>query len=247
MSQHAQSTKGSSKYSLKSQKQVAQITSRERGELVTLCASYQLLVWHCHQYWCIPRKKYYAEFLNGSPEGLLGFGSPSGWMNSVLFAHVLQHFIETTRCSQENPVILTVDNMSQDVQSTQGHISKGHISKSHISVNALNLAKDHGINILTLPPHTSHKPQPLDRTIFGPLKVYSNSAAISWMIMNLGRHIPIREMGGFIGAAWMKAATHANIAQDSDHLKCGLLIETFFLVLILRPLCLLNNSDVFHG
>ena len=47
---------------------------------------------------------------------------------------------------------------------------------SHISVDALKLAKDHGVNILTLPPHTSHKTQSLDRTVFGPLKVYFNSA-----------------------------------------------------------------------
>ena len=90
------------------------------------------------------------RFLNGSPEGSLGLAAPSGWMNSALFAHVLQHFIQTTRCSQENPVILTMDNYP-----------------SHISVNALKLAKDHGVNIITLPPHTSHKTQPLDRTVFG--------------------------------------------------------------------------------
>ena len=117
-------------------------------------------------------------------------------MNSALFAHVLQHFIQTTRCSQKNPVILTMDN-----------------HPSHISVNALKLAKDHGVNILTLPPHTSHKTQPLDRTVFGPLKVYLNSAANSWMMMNPGRHITIRKMGGFIGAAWMKAATPENITS----------------------------------
>ena len=31
--------------------------------------------------------------------------------------------------------------------------------------------------------------------------------------MNPGRRITIREMGGFIGAAWMKAATPANITS----------------------------------
>ena len=112
----------------------------------------------------------------------------SRWMNNALFAHVLQHLIQTTRCSLENPVILTMNNHQR-----------------RTSVNALKLAKDHGVNILTLPPHTSHKTQPLDRTVFGPLKVYFISAANSWMMINPGRHITIREMGGYIGAAWMKA------------------------------------------
>ena len=73
----------------KGQKQVAQITSRERGVLVTLCGIST----------GISNEKYHAEFLNGSPEGSLGLAAPSGWMNSALFAHVLQHFIQTTRCS----------------------------------------------------------------------------------------------------------------------------------------------------
>ena len=116
---------------------------------------------------------------------------------------------------------------------------------SHISVDALKLAKDHGVNILTLPPHTSHKTQPLDRTVLGPLKVYFNSAANSWMMMNPGRHITIREMGGFIGAAWMKAATPANITSGFRSAGIfGLLIETYFLMLILHPHCLLNSQHL---
>ena len=76
----------------KGQKQVAQITSRERGELVTLCGIISATGVALPPVLVFPRKKYHAEFLNGSPEGSLGLAAPSGWMNSALFAHVLQQF-----------------------------------------------------------------------------------------------------------------------------------------------------------
>ena len=34
------------------------------------------------------------------------------------------------------------------------------------------------------PPHCSHKLQPLDRTVFGPLKRFYNSACCNWMVTN---------------------------------------------------------------
>ncbi|GFT43223.1 DDE-1 domain-containing protein [Trichonephila clavipes] len=42
--------------------------------------------------------------------------------------------------------------------------------KSHVSIEAIILAKEHGIVMLTFPPHTSHKLQPLDRGVFSPFK-----------------------------------------------------------------------------
>ena len=56
----------------KGQKQVAPITSRERGELVTLCGIISATGVALPPVLVFPRKKYHAEFLNGSPEGSLG-------------------------------------------------------------------------------------------------------------------------------------------------------------------------------
>lgn len=41
---------------------------------------------------------------------------------------------------------------------------------SHISLQVYEFCKSNGICVVTLPPHTSHKLQPLDLTFFGPLK-----------------------------------------------------------------------------
>lgn len=39
---------------------------------------------------------------------------------------------------------------------------------SHISVPAIRLAKENGVVLVTLHPHTSNKMQPLDKSVFGP-------------------------------------------------------------------------------
>ena len=40
----------------------------------------------------------------------------------------------------------------------------------------------HGIVIVTFPPHCSHKLQPLNRSVFGPLKRYFNAASVTGML-----------------------------------------------------------------
>ncbi len=42
-----------------------------------------------------------------------------------------------------------------------------------ISLKAVTTAKENGVVMLTLPPHTSHRSQPLDKTVYGPLKTYT--------------------------------------------------------------------------
>jgi hypothetical protein len=67
-------------------------------------------------------------------------------------------------------------------------ISDNH--ESHLSVTAINVAKENGIVMLTLSPHTSHKLQPLDRTVFGPYKAY-NACFNDWMLSNPGKPVTI--------------------------------------------------------
>ena len=44
----------------------------------------------------------------------------------------------------------------------------GH--QSHMTLHAIDIARDDGITMITLPPHTAHKMQPLDRSFFESLK-----------------------------------------------------------------------------
>ncbi|XP_064598457.1 uncharacterized protein LOC135464820 [Liolophura sinensis] len=175
-------------------KQVGQITSRERGELITVCGIVSASGVALPPVMVFPRKNYRDIFLTGAPEGTIGLAAESGWMNSDLFVSVMRHVVNTTNSSKQNPIIITMDN-----------------HESHLSMAALEMAKENGVHIITLPPHTSHKTQPLDRTVYGPLKAFFNDEANSYMMRNPGKTITIYQMGQLIDAAWLKAATPSNI------------------------------------
>ena len=53
------------------------------------------------------------------------------------------------------------------------------------------LAKENGAIMLSFPPHTSLKLQPLDRSIYGPFKKYYNSACDKWIIGHPGHTMTI--------------------------------------------------------
>ena len=63
-----------------------------------------------------------------------------------------------------SPVLLILDNQS-----------------SHLSIEQIKYCYQKGVVVLTLPPHCSHKLQPLDRSVFGPFKKYVSSACDNWM------------------------------------------------------------------
>ena len=65
---------------------------------------------------------------------------------------------------------------------------------SHLHIENINFCKANGIILLTFPPHTSHRLQPLYRGGFGPLKRYVNSASDSWMKNNPGRAMTIYDI-----------------------------------------------------
>ena len=67
---------------------------------------------------------------------------------------------------------------------------------SHIAWDSVMYARDHGINIVTLPPHTSNKTQPLDVSVFAPFKSFFNKAADSWMLKHPGKTIMQYQMAG---------------------------------------------------
>ncbi|XP_065654645.1 tigger transposable element-derived protein 4-like [Hydra vulgaris] len=145
-------------------KQVGRITSAERGTLVTACCASNAIGNSIPPLFIFPRVKFHDCMIKEGPPGCVGFANPSGWMNSEIFIEWIKHFVKYSNCSQESPVLLLLDS-----------------HESHISVKDLELAIQHGITMISFPPHCSHKLQPLDRTVFGPLKRFYNSACDNWM------------------------------------------------------------------
>lgn len=100
-----------------------------------------------------PRKRMSPQLEKGGPAGAIYKCSENGWSNENLFVEWLQHFTAHTNPSLEQPVQLILDNHA-----------------SHISLTIFKHCKKENIHMLSLPPHTSHRMQPLDVTFYGPLK-----------------------------------------------------------------------------
>lgn len=124
----------------KGAKQVSKVTSGERGELVTVCAAISASGNHIPPFMIFPRKNWQDRMLENAPPGTDGACYPSGWMTAENFVKYLKHFKKHVRCSKENPCLIIFDNHD-----------------SHVSINSINFAKENGIHLLTIPPHTSHK------------------------------------------------------------------------------------------
>jgi imidazoleglycerol phosphate dehydratase HisB len=82
---------------------------------------------------------------------------PERWITAFLFSQWISHFIKSLESrggvSPTNRHLLIVD---------------GH--NSHVTLEVVHKAMGVGLDLLTLPSHTSHRLQPLDVSVFGPFK-----------------------------------------------------------------------------
>lgn len=177
-------------------KQVGQIVSAERGELVTLCGIINAAGCSIPPALVFPRVRFKDQFLMGAPTGSLGLATRSGWMTAELFPLVLKHIKEYAQCSRDNPILLFMDNHC-----------------SHISIEAISYAKDNGIVVLTFPPHCSHKLQPLDVAVYGPFKAAAKVFLNDWMRTNPGKPATIYEMAQVAAKAHQQSFTPKNITS----------------------------------
>lgn len=115
-------------------------------------------------------------------------------MTSKNFLSVLQHFVANSRCSQDNTVLLIINN-----------------HESHLSIAAITYAKENGIVILTMPPHTSSKLQHLDRCVYGPFNTFYNQELNAWMLQCPEHCVSIYDLGPIICSDWDRSATPVNV------------------------------------
>ena len=137
----------------KGQKQVGSVISCERGKNVTVICAVSAMGNFVPPMFIYPRLRMSPHLKKGGPPGSVHSCSKNGWSNEGLFYDWIQHFKTFVRPTMEDPVLLIMDNHN-----------------SHISVRIYDFCRENGIVILTIPPHTSHRLQPLDLTVYGPLK-----------------------------------------------------------------------------
>ncbi|KAJ8706881.1 hypothetical protein PYW07_012959 [Mythimna separata] len=182
---------------------VSKVASGERGVLVTTCCIVSATGHALPPAMVFPRNTFQSHLLHGAPPGTLGLAASSGRMNADLFVNVMKHFIQHTSASKENPALLILDN-----------------HESHLSLEALNIAKTAGVTVLTLPPHTTARLQPLDVGLNGLFKTFYDSAVDSWVLRNPGQTLSIDHVAQCAGEAYLKAMTPMNITDAFR--KCGI-------------------------
>ncbi|KAF2906019.1 hypothetical protein ILUMI_00158, partial [Ignelater luminosus] len=161
----------------KETKQVRAIISAERGQLVTLALAVSASGNSTPRFPIFPRKNLKNVILTKALPGCVGVVHSSRWMTSKNFLLFIKHFVQFVQfvqCSQEQPVLLILDN-----------------HESHLPIPVLNICKSNGV-ALSFPPHTSHKLQPVNRTVFGPLKRYFNRSADGLLKSNSGQIINVQ-------------------------------------------------------
>jgi len=172
------------------QKQVGKVVSGERGQTVTAVCAFSASGHYIPPALVFKRKRMTNTLLTGSPPDAVGYNSDSGWINNEVFVKWLAHFAKYAKPSKDAPLILILD---------------GH--GAHKTLQAINFGRDHGIILISLPPHTTHELQPLDVTFFGPLKANYNKECDKWMINHPGQRISQYDLAGLFGAAFVQAAT----------------------------------------
>lgn len=172
------------------------MTSAERGQLVTLSCCINALGNHIPPMLIFPRVHFKDFMLKGAPPGTIGGANLSGWSNEQLYVKFMNHFIKHTKPSTAERVLLIIDN-----------------HETHLSLEVLELASEAGVVILTFPPHTSHRLQPLDLTIYAPLKTYYNQAVEAWLCNNPGKTFDIYSIAEVVGLIFPRALSTSNIIQ----------------------------------
>ena len=130
----------------KGKRQIGAITTAERGRNITVVCCMSATGQYIPPAFIFPRKRMKAELMDAAPTESLAFCEGSGWMNGNLFRHYLEHVQKHTSASCNNKMLLILD---------------GHSSHTK-SLEVLDYASANGIIMLSLPPHTTHKMQPMD-------------------------------------------------------------------------------------
>lgn len=155
---------------LKGTRRIGKMEAAERGTMVTMALAVNAAGNSVPPFFLFPRKKMQSYFLDNVSCGTAGYANESGWMCQPEFVRYMRHFINFAKPSLDRSVLLFIDNHA-----------------SHLSVEAIDLAITNGVHIVSFPPHSSHKMQPLDVSVFGPVKTCYNSQCSAWQKANANR------------------------------------------------------------
>lgn len=139
------------------------------------------------------RKTLHPDMTAGEVPGTFYGLTSNGWMDMDLFEHWLTlHFLRYA--PPVRPLLLLMD---------------GH--STHYSPAAIRLAAEQEVILFTLPPNTTHVTQPLDKGVFGLLKVTWRNICQEYVLKNPGKVVTRMSFLPLFAAAWKRSMTMQNI------------------------------------
>lgn len=148
---------------------------------------------------CLPpmviwdRKYLPPELAVGEVPGTVYGLSSKGWIDQELFdLWFTKHFLRYAPPAR--PLLLLLD---------------GH--SSHYCPATIKYAAQEGVIIFSLPPNTTHLTQPLDKGIFGPLKVAWRQVCHQFLVKHPGMRVAKHNFSSLFSEAWVQALTPRNI------------------------------------
>jgi hypothetical protein len=115
------------------------------------------------------------------------------------------HFIKHTKPTKHDPVILVVD---------------AHYTHTR-NLEVITLAPENLVDIICIPPHSSHKMQPLDNAFLEPMIFYCQEIE-KWLRSHPGRVVTVYQIGELFRNSYKRAATGeiaANGFLVKEHLQ----------------------------
>ena len=180
----------------KGKRDVSKICSAERGQTITAVCCVSASGHYVPPAMIFPRKRIKPELTAKAPAGTLQLCSDSGYMNTELFYEWLKHFKKHVKPSADDPVLLVLDNHS-----------------SHCSIEAIDYCRENHIILLSIPPHSSHRTQPLDVVYYGPLKTVYATEVDRWLSKHPGRVVTQADVGKIFSRAYNEVSTLGKAVQ----------------------------------
>lgn len=147
------------------------ISSCERGVNTTVVMAMSASGEYLPPMFIFARQRMNDALKVGAPEGSVFACNPSGWSSLTTCSDWFDHFLAYTRPSADSPVLLILD---------------GHSTHTR-NLPMLEKAKKNFVRIVSIPPHTSHKIQPLDVSFMGPFKSHYSTAVGNFLKRNPGK------------------------------------------------------------
>lgn len=144
-------------------KQVGSLSSAERDHFVTVDICMSAAGSFIPPLFIFPRKRMKDELMDQATS--IAVAHETGWMQSHIFVTWFKHFLKHANPSETRPVLLILD---------------GH--KTHINnLPFIEIARANFVTVICLPPHCSHRMQPLDVSFTKPLITYYTQAVECWL------------------------------------------------------------------